>query len=227
MRSRASLAVLLALGACAGGGGIRAASAFSYARYDATGMASWYGEEMGAGARTASGRRFDPDAITAAHRTLPLGQVVEVTALDTGRSALVLVDDRGPFHPDRLIDLSRGAAQLLGTHRRSVANVRVRAVTAAPGDVAALRAGRAVLVSPGRTGALAPLPTAGRYLVQVGSFANRDRANALAGRLDARVEPGPGVWRVRLGPFDVDGAQRARDAVASRGYGDAVLLPLR
>ena len=108
-------------------------------RYDAVGYASWYGEEMGS-ATTASGMPFDANAITAAHRTLPLGSVAEVTALDTGRTILVLVADRGPGGRDREIDLSRGAAQLLGV--TAMAPVRVRLINAAPQDVRALRAGR-------------------------------------------------------------------------------------
>jgi len=225
---RASIAAVLAtlaLTDCAGGPSVRSARPFAYIGYDATGLASWYGEEMGGG-RTASGRRFDPDHITAAHRTLPLGQVVEVTALDTGRAALVLIDDRGPHRPDRLLDLSHGAARLLGTDRRSVGRVRIRAVTAAPADLAALRAGKAVVIRQGRAPAPAAAIAPGRYLLQIASFTSRERAAALADRLDADLVPGEGVRRVRLGPFDAKAAQRARDAVAAQGYGDAVLFPL-
>jgi rare lipoprotein A len=111
-------------------------------RYDEVGLATWYGEEV-SGNRTASGTLFRPAAITAAHRTLPLGSYAEVTALDTGRTILVLINDRGPGRSDRLIDLSRGAAELLGTGTNPMAPVRIRAVTAAPEDAAALSAGRA------------------------------------------------------------------------------------
>jgi rare lipoprotein A len=111
------------------------------ARYDQVGYASWYGEELG-GAPTASGAAFAPDAITAAHRSLPLGSHAEVTALDTGRTILVLVNDRGPGRADREIDLSRGAAALLGMNGQPTAPVRVRGVVAAPTDAAALAAGR-------------------------------------------------------------------------------------
>ncbi|WP_254554774.1 septal ring lytic transglycosylase RlpA family protein, partial [Salmonella enterica] len=75
-------------------------------------------------------------------RTLPLGSHAEVTALDTGRTILVLVNDRGPGRADREIDLSRGAAALLGMDGRPSAPVRVRATTATPTDAAALAAGR-------------------------------------------------------------------------------------
>ena len=108
-------------------------------RYDAVGYASWYGDEMG-GSNTASGQPFNPDAITAAHRTLPLGSFVEITALDTGRTIIALVNDRGPAGPDREIDLSRGAAQQLGLNGSGP--VRVRLVTPPAADQMALRSGR-------------------------------------------------------------------------------------
>lgn len=92
--------------------------------YDDVGYASWYGDEL-AGRPTANGETFDPAGITAAHKTLPLPSYVEVTALDTGRTILVRVNDRGPMVNDRLIDLSRGAAEQLGL-TGGVAAVRVR-----------------------------------------------------------------------------------------------------
>ncbi len=109
-------------------------------RYDEVGFASWYGEEVGGG-RTASGEPFNPDAITAAHNSLPLGSFVEVTALDSGRTIVVLVNDRGPGADNRLIDLSRGAAQSLGLN--GLAPVRVRLVTPPLPEQIALRQGRA------------------------------------------------------------------------------------
>ncbi len=109
-------------------------------RYDSVGYATWYGEEM-QGSDTASGEPFDPSGITAAHRTLPLGSIIEVTALDTGRTILALVNDRGPGKLDMEVDLSRGAAQSLGV--TGVAPVRIRLVTASAPDVMALREGQA------------------------------------------------------------------------------------
>lgn len=89
-----------------------------------TGGASWYGPGF-AGRRTASGEVFDPSQLTAAHRTLPFGTRVRVTDLETGRSVEVRVNDRGPFSPGRVIDLSRAAAEELGAVRRGVVQVRV------------------------------------------------------------------------------------------------------
>ncbi|MBO9694743.1 MAG: septal ring lytic transglycosylase RlpA family protein [Sphingopyxis sp.] len=110
--------------------------------YDDVGYASWYGEEL-AGQPTANGEIFAPAAISAAHKTLPLPSYVEVTALDTGRTILVRVNDRGPMVGDRLIDLSRGAAEQLGL-ADGVAAVRVRRTNPPAGERAQLRAGRPV-----------------------------------------------------------------------------------
>jgi rare lipoprotein A len=108
--------------------------------YDEIGIASWYGGESGD--RTANGERFVPDYITAAHKTLPLPTYAEVTALDTGRTILVRINDRGPFVAGRIIDLSRGSAEALGLLRVGAARVRVRRVDPSERDRAALRAGR-------------------------------------------------------------------------------------
>lgn len=108
--------------------------------YDEVGYASWYGNEL-AGNSTANGELFNPQGVSAAHKTLPLPSYVEVTALDTGRTILVRVNDRGPFANDRLIDLSLGAAQQLGIADRGVSGVRVRKVNPNEQEKAILRAG--------------------------------------------------------------------------------------
>jgi rare lipoprotein A (peptidoglycan hydrolase) len=90
----------------------------------AGGEASYYGAEL-AGQRTAAGERFDPEARTAAHRTLPLGSRVQVTNPDNGKSVIVRINDRGPFHGDRVIDLSLGAAREIGLVRSGVGEVRM------------------------------------------------------------------------------------------------------
>ena len=91
------------------------------------GHASWYGEEF-ARRPTASGERYDPSKLTGAHRTLPLGSKVRVTNLLNGRSVMVTINDRGPYMPRREIDLSYGAARVLGMVRRGVARVRIELV---------------------------------------------------------------------------------------------------
>lgn len=86
----------------------------SAAGYREKGIASWYGKESGN--RTAMGTRFNPQGLTAAHKTLPLPTKVRVTNLSNGRTVDVVVNDRGPFKRNRLIDLSHGAAKKIGLH---------------------------------------------------------------------------------------------------------------
>ena len=93
--------------------------------------ASWYGHEF-AGQRTAGGRPFRPDRLTAAHPTLDIGSKVKVTELRSGRSVIVEINDRGPFAPGRGIDLSLAAAGQLGMVQRGVAWVRIEQVIEEP-----------------------------------------------------------------------------------------------
>lgn len=93
--------------------------------YDETGIASWYGEDFH-GKYTANGEIYDLNAMTAAHRTLPMPTVVQVTNLENGRTVVLRVNDRGPFARGRIIDVSRRAAQLLGFENQGTAKVRVR-----------------------------------------------------------------------------------------------------
>ncbi len=95
--------------------------------YNETGIASWYGPGFH-GKATANGESFDQNALTAAHRTLPMPSMVRVTNLDNGRSIKVRINDRGPFKNGRIIDLSRRAADLLGFRRQGTAKVRVEIV---------------------------------------------------------------------------------------------------
>ncbi len=96
-------------------------------RYGSVGIASWYGADW-KGRKTASGERFDPDKLTAAHRRLALGAVVEVTNLSNGRKVKVRINDRGPYIRGRIIDLSRAAARRLGIIDEGLAKVRIRLV---------------------------------------------------------------------------------------------------
>jgi rare lipoprotein A len=92
------------------------------------GPASFYGSEF-AGSRTASGERFDPGQLTAAHRSLPLGSRVRVTNTRNGRSVVVRINDRGPFHGNRIIDVSHAAARELGFVQRGTAPVRLELIS--------------------------------------------------------------------------------------------------
>ena len=95
--------------------------------FSETGLASWYGPEFHR-KRTASGERFDMDALTAAHRSLPFDSYVRVTNVASGRSVVVRINDRGPFVADRIIDLSARAARQLGIKEDGVVRVRIEVV---------------------------------------------------------------------------------------------------
>ena len=97
--------------------------------YNETGIASWYGPNFHQ-KLTANGEIFDQNAITAAHRTLPMPSIVRVTNLENGRSLIVRINDRGPFAHGRIIDLSRRSAQLLGFARKGTAKTRVQILAA-------------------------------------------------------------------------------------------------
>jgi len=96
-------------------------------RYVEVGTASWYGPGHD-GLRTASGERFNMNALTAAHRTLPFGTIVQVTNLDNERSVRVRINDRGPHVANRILDLSAAAARSLGITAKGVARVRIEVV---------------------------------------------------------------------------------------------------
>lgn len=95
--------------------------------YDEVGIASWYGKQFH-GKKTANGEIYNMNALTAAHKTLPLPTNVKVTNLNNGRSIIVRVNDRGPFVGDRVIDLSRRAAQILGFTNQGTTKVRIQAL---------------------------------------------------------------------------------------------------
>ncbi len=101
---------------------VAALLSLSSAAYAQCGGASWYGPGFN-GKVAASGQVFDQNAMTAAHRTLPFGTKVEVTDQNTGKTVEVTINDRGPFHGKRIIDLSKGAAAALGFQNRGVTSV--------------------------------------------------------------------------------------------------------
>lgn len=129
-----------------------------------TGIASWYGAPYH-NRRASNGEVYDMHAMTAAHRTLPLGSIVRVTDLKTGSSAIVRITDRGPFIQGRIIDLSRSAADKIGIVQRGTAEVRV--------DVL-------------KTPSSSPVETGGRWAVQIGAFEREHAARELAAKLSRR-----------------------------------------
>ena len=165
--------------------------------YEAQGEASWYGWESGS--TTSMGDRFNPRAFTAASRTLPLLTCVQVTNLANGRSALVLVNDRGPFVDSRIMDLSYGAAQALGITRTGTARVRIVAL-AGNGPPAPVQGAPAAPVSP-----VAPQMDAA---AQPETFAPAPIAVAQAGAVNA-----PGIESQPLPPLQ--GANSGSEASPS------------
>ncbi len=109
--------------------------------YEETGIASWYGSDFH-GKETANGEIFDMNAVSAAHRTLPMPSFARVTNLDNGRSIIVRVNDRGPYAHGRIIDLSRRAAQLLGFETQGTTRVRVKIMAEESRRIAARMMGR-------------------------------------------------------------------------------------
>jgi rare lipoprotein A len=95
------------------------------------GKISWYGRDF-AGRRTASGERFDPHALTMAHRSLPLGTIVLVVNDDNGRSVALRVNDRGPFRADRVADVSRAASRELGFQQSGITEATIRVLWTPP-----------------------------------------------------------------------------------------------
>lgn len=96
-------------------------------KFKQSGIASWYGRQFH-GKKTASGERFDMNALTAAHRSLPFGCYVKVTNKDNGKSVIVKINDRGPFHGNRVLDLSYGAAKAIGITQKGMGNVSIERI---------------------------------------------------------------------------------------------------
>lgn len=97
------------------------------AGFEEVGMASWYGKEY-AGSSTASGEPFDPKAMTAAHRTLPFGTKVQITNLSNQKTVIVVINDRGPFNDDLMMDLSEKAAEELGFKKQRMTKVGLKKI---------------------------------------------------------------------------------------------------
>jgi len=212
--------------------------------YVAQGVASWYGSKFH-GERTSSGDRYDMYAMTAAHKTLPLPTYASVTNLENGRSVVVRINDRGPFHDDRVIDLSYVAAGKLRILGRGTALVEVRAIDpsrseepvflrvadSTPSPPQPVRRSR-VEASPKTTSVPQP-PSAAegaskKLYVQVGAFGSRENAERVRGRLlgaisqQVRISPSeaanPTLYRVQVGPLgDRQVAESLSQRLASLG----------
>ncbi len=195
--------------------------------YDETGIASWYGPGFH-GNRTANGDRFDQNSLTAAHPTLQLPSMVQVTNLENGRQVNVVVNDRGPYHRGRIIDLSRRAAQLLGFANNGTARVRVRALPEESYELAAAagRRGPAPVMLAKASPAVPVVPVAAETLPAVAPASQPVAAPAVvtAAKLPA-AEPvvtvapvHPSAIYIQAGAFsDQSNADRLRARLASVG----------
>ncbi len=185
------------------------------------GVASWYGKKFH-GRLTSNGEIYNMYAMTAAHKTLPLGVEVKVTNQRNGKSVLVRINDRGPFVAGRIIDLSYAAAQKLDIVAQGTAPVRIVA-----------------LGYPHREGEKntysAPLNyDAGSYAVQVGAFSQAENAKRLAGRLRSRYgrsgvsftdTDGRSLYRVRVGGYpSLRAAESAKDQLRKNGFPGAFVI---
>ena len=155
--------------------------------YHERGIASWYGSKFH-GRRTSSGEVYDMHLATAAHKSLPLPTYAEVTNLDNGRKMIVKINDRGPFHEGRIIDLSYAAAIKLGVDKTGTARVDVRTI-----DV--------------KRSKRASVKVADGTFLQVGAFSRRGTAEDLAGKMVAAqvkpvsVQKSRGLYKVWIGPY--------------------------
>lgn len=172
------------------------------------GQASWYGKKFH-GHSTSIGEVYDMYSMSAAHKELPLPSYVKVTNTDNGKSTIVRVNDRGPFHPGRIIDLSFAAATKLDVIRTGTANVEIEVIT----------------VEKPQSEQQKSLP---KYQIQVASSSHKDRVETLAKDLSQKLSVGSlvnsdkEIHRVILGPFDdYNLTQKTLEQVKLLGYSSA------
>ncbi len=177
----------------------------SAAGYEEEGVASWYGVKFH-GRRTSSGETFDMFKLTAAHRSLPIPTYVRVTNLENGRQSLIRVNDRGPFHADRILDLSYGAAVKLGFADKGTVRIRIEAWEKEP-----------------------------EIYLQAGAFRGRAAAEELKQKLLALTgestkvvaRSADGLYRVHIGPLAGEQwAEQLKPIVAAITYATPILLRL-
>jgi len=190
--------------------------------YKETGTASWYGRRYH-GQRTSSGEAYDMYGMTAAHRTLPIPSYARVTNVASKRSVVVRINDRGPFHNDRVIDVSYTAAYKLGILQGGSAQVEVEAIDPRGAIYTAPLAEQAKPAEAPLTATppMAPATENGGIYVQLGAFAAQENAEQFRGKLKLelaqiadklQVMPVGGLFKVRAGPYS--GQAEANQAAA-------------
>jgi len=194
--------------------------------YKQRGIASWYGTKFH-GHRTSSGESYDMYRMSAAHKTLPLPTYARVSNLRNGRSVIVKINDRGPFHENRLIDLSYAAAARLGILGKGTGLVEVETID--PRVYAAGKPGHKVTASKPKLSRQATAAKQPSLYLQLGAFSDRGNAERLQARLSdtelpgelriTRLLSGPKpVFRVRIGPLaNVETADRLTRLLAGKG----------
>jgi rare lipoprotein A len=195
--------------------------------YAETGTASWYGEKFH-GHKTSNGEIFDMYAFSAAHKSLPIPSFLQVTNLDNDQSLVVRVNDRGPFHGDRLIDLSYAAALKLGYADKGTARVALRSIV-----VGGLESGD------NRSQPKPPIirsSSSGKKYLQVGAFVSRESAHKRAAEVAtvtsrsptiSSIKTGTGqvLYRVRIGPlFNNFEATEVSDRVVAADLGTPYII---
>lgn len=180
------------------------------------GIASWYGRDFH-GLKTSNGETYDMYASSAAHKTLPMGTLVQVTHLGTGAQIQVRINDRGPFAPGRIIDLSYGAARQIGIVESGLAEVEIVAIDS-------------TYVPPKRSLA----STNNSYAIQIAAFSVAENAHLLADQMRSRFDKtqvataavnGQPVHRVRVGDFSTfEGAEKMVYQLIAEGYNGSFVV---
>lgn len=186
-----------------------------------TGKASFYGKKFH-GLRTSSGEPYDMYAMSAAHRNLPLPSYVRVTNTANGKNVIVKVNDRGPFHSERIIDLSYAAAARLDILKAGTGHVRIEALDPADFSQLAAKTPAPVIAMPSE---------APKFYVQVGAFSAPANASALQARLadliysPVNIESNQGIHRVQIGPFfSRDDADKAANIIKGHDLGNPMVV---
>ncbi len=205
--------------------------------YQAEGMSSWYGSEF-AGQKTANGAIFNPQAYTAAHKTLPLPSVIKVTNLDNGKTTYARVNDRGPFTKNRLVDVSEAVAEELGMKVNGTARMKVELMEAESKQLKerAMANGTVQTSMPAQPSGLSqsemmpsqPVISNG-YFVQAGALASNANAESMRSQINSvgnsLVVNEGGYYKVRVGPFQtMDQAIQAKNSLQQYGISNPGLI---
>lgn len=204
--------------------GVRYEPLSSHEGFVQSGVASWYGSDFH-GKKTSNGERYDMDALTAAHKTLPFGVYVKVSNRNNGRETVVRINDRGPFVANRIIDLSRSAARNIGVMESGTAPVSVEAL----GYLDTSERGKPRYSAPASY-------DRGSFGIQVGAFTRQENARKLASGMQQRygassiqesIVNGVRYYRVRAGNFtSLKEAEQLRQRSSDTLLSDGMVVAL-